>query len=111
MRHVLAGFLSLMIASPAAVARGPDCQTELSTEPSAGSTMPLSLDLSGRPGVPLGTTGQAYVAVPMQPPGIACRDAKPPPSDTLRGEPGDTLGPPSRDLLRPGIPSVRVETR
>jgi hypothetical protein len=111
MRHVLAGFLSLMIASPAAVARGPDCPTDPSTEPSAGSTMALSLDLSGRPGVPPGTSGQAYVAVPMQPPGIACRDAKPPPSDTLRGEPGDTLGPPSRNLLRPGIPTVRVESR
>jgi hypothetical protein len=72
----------------------------------------LSLDLAGRPGVPAGMTGQGYIAVPMSPPGVACRDAPPPPSDVLHGEPGAALGAPSRDMLRgPGGPHVRIEIR
>jgi hypothetical protein len=74
--------------------------------------LPLSLDLAGRPGVPAGTTGQAYVVVPTVPPGVACRDAPPPPPvDILRGEPGSTFGPPSHDLLHGPTPRVWVETR
>jgi hypothetical protein len=54
--------------------------------------------------VPSGTTGQAYVNVPLAPPGIACRDAPARPSDVLHGEPGD--------LLRgPGTPHVTVEVQ
>ncbi len=75
-----------------------DCAAELS----AGPTVPLALDLGGRAGVPSGTTG--FVNVPLVPPGTACRDASPPPSDVLHGEPGD--------LLRgAGIPHVTVEVQ
>jgi hypothetical protein len=93
--------------------RGGAAQTaDCRVESPPGPTLPLSLDLAGRPGVPAGTTGQVYVGVPMNPPGVACRDERPPPSDILRGEPGNTLGPPTRDLLRgPGTPRVWIETR
>lgn len=82
--------------------------------PPSGPGVPLSLDLAGRPGVPSGLTGQAYVQVPVdQPGGYACEDRRPPPQDVLRGHPGDALrGPPSPDLLRgPGTPWVEVEGR
>ncbi|HEY2618934.1 MAG TPA: hypothetical protein VGI78_16460 [Acetobacteraceae bacterium] len=100
MRIVLAALL-LAIALNNAAAQPADCPTEAVT----GPMLPLALDLAGRRnGVPPGTTGQAYVEVPVTPPGIACRDAPPPPSDVLRGEPGD--------LLRgPGTPHVRVEVQ
>lgn len=105
---MFAGFTVLLVVPCAAIAQGANCQTEAAP----GATLPLSLDLAGRPGVPAGTTGQAYVAVPLHPPGIACRDARPPPSDALTGEPGDTLGPPVHDLLRgPGVPRVKIEAR
>ncbi len=108
MRLLLAGLLLLLIASAKIAAQEPDCAVEQSEGPS----LPLSLDLAGRPGVPAGTTGQAYIAIPMYPPGIACRNARRPPSDILRGEPGNTLGPPVGDLLRgSGTPHVTVETR
>jgi hypothetical protein len=108
MRFVFAGLLLMMAAQSADAAQPADCPVE----PSTGPMLPLSLDLAGRPGVPASTTGKAYVAVPMGAPGVACRDAPPPPSDVLRGEPGDTLGPHSRDLLRgAGAPRVWVETR
>jgi hypothetical protein len=108
MRLLLAGLLLLLVASDKSAAHEPDCVTEQS----AGPSLPLSLDLAGRPGVPAGTTGQAYIAIPMYPPGIACRDARPPPADILHGEPGDTLGPPVGNLLRgSGTPYVTVETR
>ncbi len=90
--------LLLLSASCGAAAQPADCPTESSS----GPTLPLALDLAGRNGVPFGTTGQAYVTIPLTPPGIACHDAHPPPSDVLRGEPGD--------LLRgPGTPHVQVE--
>jgi hypothetical protein len=98
----------MMAAHGVAAAQTADCPVE----PSAGPMLPLSLDLAGRPGVPVGTTGHAYVAVPMGAPGVACQDAPPPPLDVLHGEPGPTLGPPSHDLLRgSGTPRVWVETR
>jgi hypothetical protein len=107
MRLLYAGLLLTMVQGLAA-AQQADCPVESS----AGPMLPLSLDLAGRPGVPAGTSGKAYVLVPMTPPGVACRDAAPPPSDILRGEPGSTLGPPSHDLLRgSGTPRVWVETR
>jgi hypothetical protein len=73
--------------------------------------LPLQLDLNGRPGVPVGVTGQANIALPMGTPGVACDDAPLPPRDALRGPPGDVLGgTPSPDLLRgPGKPHVHVE--
>jgi hypothetical protein len=110
MRSLLAALLLLVLvlASHGVAAQPADCPTE----PSAGPMLPLSLDLAGRPGVPRGVTGQTYVEVPMGAPGIACRNAPPPPRDILRGEPGNVLGPPSPDLLRgPGTPRVLVETR
>ena len=82
---LLLAALLLMAAQPA------DC----SAEPAPGPMLPLSLDLPGK-------KGQAYVAMPMAPPGMACTADTPPPSDVLRGEPGD--------LLRgPGTPHVEVE--
>jgi hypothetical protein len=108
MPSLLAALFLLVLASRGVTAQPADCPTE----PLAGPVLPLSLDLAGRPGVPRGVTGQAYVAVPMGPPGIACGNAPPPPRDILHGEPGNVLGPPSPDLLRgPGTPRVWVETR
>jgi hypothetical protein len=78
----------LMAAQPAAWAQPADCLTA----PSEEATLQLSLDLASRPGMPPGVGGEAYVAVPMQTPGIAC--AIPPlPSDVLRGERGNLLNP------------------
>jgi hypothetical protein len=109
MRSLLAGLLLSVLALHGVAAQPADCQSE----PSAGPRLPLSLDLAGRPGVPRGVTGQAYVDVPMGAPGVACGGAPPPPPrDILRGEPGNLLGPPSPDLLRgPGTPRVRVEVQ
>jgi hypothetical protein len=105
---LLIGLLTIALVPRSVAAQPADC----AVAPQPGSTLPLSLDLGGRPGVPPGLTGQVFVTVPMSPPGIACPGA-PPVRDILRGEPGNVLGgPPSRDLLRgPGVPSVRVETR
>lgn len=108
MRAMFAGVLLMLGVLGCATAQPVDCPVE----PSGGLTLPLSLDLAGRRGVPAGTTGQAFIAVPMQPPGIACGDARPPPMDVLQGEPGSTLGPPMRDLLHgPGTPRVDVESQ
>jgi hypothetical protein len=99
MRLVLVALL-LVVVLRGAAAQPADCPTE----PSAGSMLPLALDLARRTGVPSGTTGQAYVAVPLTPPEIACRDAPTRPADVLNGEPGD--------LLRgPGTPHVKVEVQ
>jgi hypothetical protein len=98
----------LMLVSAAAVAQPADCPRAAPEGPG----LSLSLDLAGRPGVPSGLTGQAYLQVPVDSAGgYACDDAPPPPRDILRGAPGDVLrGPPSRDLLRgPGAPRVEVE--
>ncbi len=106
---MVAGCLLLLAVCCEAYAQGADCATAVV----GGPTLPLALDLAGRPGVPgRCMTGQAYVAVPMNSPGLACRDERPPPSDILGGEPGDTLGPQVHDLLRgPGVPHVQVEIR
>jgi hypothetical protein len=110
MRSLLAGLLLLVLAPHRIAAQPADCPSA----PSTGPMLPLSLDLAGRPGVPHGVTGQAYVGMPMGAPGVACQDeARPPPRDILRGEPdANLLGPPAPDLLRgPGTPRVWVETR
>jgi hypothetical protein len=113
MRPILAVLLLMLPLVREVAAQPADC----ASAPAGGPMLPLSLDLGGRPGVPgnvpSGVTGQAYVAVPMGAPGMACQDPpRPPPRDILRGEPGDLLGPPSPDLLRgPGTPRVWVETR
>ncbi len=97
MRLMLAALL-VALSLRTATAQPADCPTEPASRP----MMPLALDLQGRPGVPSGTTGQALIGVPLTPPGMACREVPRPPSDVLRGEPGD--------LLRgPGTPHVTVE--
>ncbi|HSU06491.1 MAG TPA: hypothetical protein VLI93_13035 [Acetobacteraceae bacterium] len=98
----------LALASVPAAAQPADC----ARTPTESSGLPLSIDLAGRPGVPNGFTGQAYLQVPTDSAGgYACDDAPPPPRDILRGAPGDVLrGAPSSDLLRgPGAPRVEVE--
>ncbi len=95
-------FTTLLMA---AALRGASAQpADCPTEPPSGPMLPLALDLAGRTNVPSGTTGQAYVAVPLAPPGIACRDAPRPPADVLHGEPGDPL-------RGPGTPHVTVEVQ
>jgi len=107
--RMLPAVVLLLTFTPCGLAAQPaDCPST----PSQGPMLPLALDLARRAGVPKGVTGQAYVAVPMGTPGIACQDVPAAPRDALRGKPGDVLGPPSRDLLRgPGAPRVQVETR
>jgi hypothetical protein len=109
MRSLLTGLLLLVLAPLGVAAQPADC----ASVPSSGPMLLLSLDLGGRPGVPRGVTGQAWVDVPMGAPGVACpAESRAPPRDILRGEPGNLLGPPSPDLLRgPGTPRVLVETR
>ena len=118
MFRAVARSLPLLLCAIArlAVAQPADC----ATEGTPAGVIPLALGLAGRPGVPKGTTGKAFVAVPVGP-GVACRDRRPPPRDILRGdlggrpegEPretngapqGETGGAPSRaaddDLLGP----------
>jgi hypothetical protein len=99
MRTLVAAALLVALVSDGA-AQPADCRVD----PTSGPELPLSIDLAGRPGVPAGTSGQAYVNVPLTPPGVACRDAREPPRDVLRGEPGD--------LLRgPAQPRVTVEVK
>jgi hypothetical protein len=86
----------LMTVLRAASAQPADCLTA----PPSGPMLPLSLDLGGRHGVPSGVSGQAYVAVPMETPGIACA-IPPPSSDVLRGPPSDVLRGARGNLLNP----------
>lgn len=98
--RILVPVLLLTLSPFSAAAQPADCPTE----PSSGPMLPFALDLAGRSNVPSGTTGTALLAVPLTPPGIACRDSPKPPSDVLHGEPGD--------LLRgPGTPHVTVEVQ
>ncbi len=90
------GMLMAVVRAVSASAQPADCLTA----PSSGATLPLSLDLAGRNGVPSGVTGQAYVSVPMEAPGIAC-GIPPTPSDVLRGPPADVLRGARGNLLNP----------
>ena len=95
MRRIL--ILGMLLAVPRAASAQPaDCLTA----PSSGLMLPLSLDLARRQGVPSGVSGQAYVAVPMEAPGIACA-IPPPPADVLRGPPTDVLRGARGNLLNP----------
>lgn len=76
----------LVLAASGAMAQPADCPTE----PAPGPSMPLSIDLAGRPGVPAGVTGKAFVEVPMEAAQPECGEP-PPSSDVLRGAPGDLL--------------------
>jgi hypothetical protein len=80
--------LLLLLVRPV-MAQPADCVTALAT----GSVVPLAIELAGRPGVPKGVRGQAYIDVPMRAPaGAACHDdPPPPPRDVLHGAPGDVL--------------------
>jgi hypothetical protein len=70
-------------------------RADCTTAGQIGPTLPLSLNLPNN-------AGEAYVSVPIAPPGMACEEIPPPPADVLRGEPGN--------LLRgPGRPTVWVE--
>jgi hypothetical protein len=103
----------LLIWPVAVVAQPADCPSDPSASP--GGILPLALDIGGRPGVPRGATGQAYIGVPIAPSGgMACTNPAPPgPADILHGEPGNVLsGPPSPDLLRgPGQAIVEIAPR
>ncbi len=93
---LILGMLMAVLRAASVSAQPADCLTA----PSSGPMLPLSLDLAGRRGVPSGVSGQAYVAVPMESPGIACA-IPPPPSDVLRGPPSDVLRGPRGNLLNP----------
>jgi hypothetical protein len=86
---MLCGMHPLLVAA-ILLARA-DCAT---AEPT-GPTLPLSLNLPNN-------QGQVYVGIPIAPPGMACEETPRPPTDVLRGEPGDLLH-------GPGRPTVRVE--
>jgi hypothetical protein len=61
--------------------------------PENNASMPFAIDLAGRPGVPKGVSGQAYLDLPIAPT-VACAGPETkPPSDVLRGEPGNLLKP------------------
>jgi hypothetical protein len=58
------------------------------------ATMPLTLDLGGRPGVPRAVRGQVSADVPVAPFGTLCGADNPPlPRDVLHGDqaPGEVL--------------------
>jgi hypothetical protein len=79
-------FIVLGLVASGAMAQPADCPTS----PAPGPSMPLSIDLAGRPGVPAGVTGTAFVEVPMEAAQTECGES-PPPSDVLGGAPGDLL--------------------
>jgi hypothetical protein len=89
--------LSLLLLLGAAAAPPGDCL-------SGGEglqTLPLSLDLAGRPAAPSGLTGQAFATMPGADGG--CRNPLPtnPQATTLRSESADVLHSlPTPDILR-----------
>jgi hypothetical protein len=104
--------LALACFARPATSQPADCQST----PAPTQNMPLSLDLSGLPGVPKGLSGQVYADVPVPPPGgTVCKTVKRDlPVDVLHGQPGDLLrGKGPRDLLggqvRPRIEIVAPE--
>ena len=76
-----------MLASIWLVAAPADCVAI----PDNIASMPLAIDLAGRPGVPAGVNGKVFLDMPVSP-RTTCPAAKPP-TDVLRGEPGDLLKP------------------
>jgi hypothetical protein len=74
------------LAASGAIGQPADCQTR----PAAGPSLPLAIDLAGRPGVPAGVTGKTFVAVQTQGSQVDCGEPAAP-SDVLRGAPGDLL--------------------
>lgn len=72
---------------------------DLCRPPPPGSpSLPIYLDLQGRPGVPKGVTGQVGIDVPLAAPD--CSQPVHLPRDPLHGDPGDVLrGPQPGDVL------------
>ncbi|MGE0226711.1 MAG: hypothetical protein AB7F35_27710 [Acetobacteraceae bacterium] len=101
--------LVLVLTCSAAAAQPADCPIEAAPQ----GVLPLAIDLGGRPGVPRGLTGQAYVDLPVgNQSALECTQPAPPgPRDILHGPPGDVLhGPPPANLLRgDGQPVVRMQ--
>jgi hypothetical protein len=67
-------------------------------------TLPMALDLAGRPSAPAGLTGQTFATLPGSEGGLGCRGALQysSQSTTLRSESGDVLhGLPAPEILRP----------
>jgi hypothetical protein len=112
MRKAVPIGMLLLLWTGAAMAQPADCPP---VPNSGGGTLPLALDLAGRPGVPRGQGGQVYVNVPYAAPGTmdCVGPGPPPPADVLGGQPGNVLaGPPSPNLLLgPGRPVVEVDPR
>lgn len=79
--------IGLAMALSRAAAQPADCPTAPAPP---GSSLPVAIDLAGRPGVPSGVKGQALLAVPMQPQPTDCGQPSAP-ADVLHGEPGDLL--------------------
>jgi hypothetical protein len=74
-------FFFLFVLTASAMAQPADCTVE---PPS--SALPLSLGIGGMPGVPLGLTGNVYVAVPIVG-ATSCDEVPAPPRDILHGNP------------------------
>ncbi len=85
MRGLLAA-AGLVLAASGAMAQPADCPTL----PAQGPSIPVTVGLAGRPGVPSGVKGKAWIAVPMQAPRTDCGEPSAP-ADVMRGEPGDLL--------------------
>ena len=79
--------IGLATVTSGAAAQPADCPAAPAPQ---GSSLPLAIDLAGRPGTPSGVTGQALIAVPMQAPRTDCGQPSTP-ADVLHGEPGDLL--------------------
>jgi hypothetical protein len=88
----LRAFILLGLAASGAMAQPTDCPTQ----PAPGPSLPLAIDLAGRPGVPAGVTGKVFVEVPTRPPpemerGETECGEQSAPTDVLGGAPGDLL--------------------
>jgi hypothetical protein len=67
-------------------------QADCPIAPSSGASLPMAIDLGGRPSVAAGTSGQVYLNVPILPQDT-CVETPRLPVDVLRGEPGNLLNP------------------
>jgi hypothetical protein len=83
--------LAVLLATALAAGGAPRAQpADCATRPADEPALPLGIDLAGRPGVPSGVTGQAYVTLPLQAPSSDCGEPSLP-ADILHGEPGNLL--------------------
>jgi len=85
--RVLLAAIGLGLTAAGAMAQPADCPA---VPAAPGGSLPVTIDLSGRSGVPSGVNGKAWVNVPMQAPRTDCGEPAAP-ADVLRGEPGDLL--------------------